>query len=482
MQFNSYIFILVFLPIFIIGYFLLNKIHNSAGVIFIVISGAFYYFYGEEEYFALILGFSIILNSILLFFIIKFKKKKILLIISIFINIAILFYFKYLNFGIKIINSILSKNYTTKDILLPLGISFITFQQIMYLVNVYNGEIDKVRILEYLSYILYFPKLIMGPLVEPGYFIKQLNDKDKKKINLDNISAGIRIFSYGLFKKMVIADTFSKAVAWGFDNFNKATSGDLFLVMLFYTFEIYFDFSGYTDMAIGVSNMINISLPINFDSPYKATSIRDFWKRWHIALTGFLTKYIYYPLGGSRNGKIRTYINIMLVFLISGIWHGANWTFILWGIIYGGMQIIERIFDKLFSKLSDVVKWSYTFFSVNILWLLFRSNSIMQWKNLLLKMFSFKDMSVSNGLIKCFVLPESTFIFDKLHLAGLNSYVRGFSMLIFIVLAYVICLIPENNYKTLHKTNLFNAILCAITFVWGFLCLSNESVFVYFNF
>ena len=195
-----------------------------------------------------------------------------------------------------------------------------------------------------------------------------------------------------------------------------------------------------------------------------------------------MTEYVYIPLGGSRKGNVRTCVNIMIVFLVSGIWHGANWTFILWGCIHGLLQIVERILKKWFYQLSEVVRWGYTFFSVNILWLLFRSDSIADWREMLQTMFRFQNMAISDGLIKTFEIPEKAFLLEKLNLVQVSSDVRGFSMLIFIASAFLLCLVPENNYKTLGKTNAVNMVTCAIAFIWSFLCLSSESVFVYFNF
>ena len=487
MSFNSYIFILGFLPVFILIYFTAGRFGLLCRKLIIILAGVIFYVYAGWEV-AAILGLSIAVNYLLSLVIGRSEHKKALLVITIAANIGLLLYFKYLNFSIDVLNSLTGSSFTHRHLILPLGISFFTFQQIMYVVSVEKGEIST-HLCDYLAYILYFPKLIMGPLAEPAAFYEQLNDPSGGKPNAGNLASGLKLFSLGLFKKMVLADTFAKAVDWGFQygvsrggNAASATAGDLFLVMLFYTFQIYFDFSGYTDMATGISKMINIDLPMNFDSPYKATSIRDFWKRWHMSLTGFLTRYIYFPLGGSRKGTVRTCINIMIVFLVSGLWHGANWTFILWGAIYGLLQIIERLAGKWFDKLSDVVRWTYTFLSVSILWLLFRSDSIKRWGEMLRTMFRFQDMSVSDALIRKFELPEAAFLFDKLHLAGINSSVRGFSMLIFILSAFLICLIPENNYKAMKKTNGFNMIICALAFVWGFLCLASETTFVYFGF
>lgn len=482
MQFNSYLFIMLFFPIFIVGYFFLNKISLLMGKLFIIAASLLFYIYGGKSA-TIIFGISIAVNLLFSIIIEKARNhKKLFTIIIVTINILLLLYYKYFNFAVITIDGIFDKSFSTRELILPIGISFFTFQQIMYVISVYKKEIEQVNIIDYLSYILYFPKLIMGPLIEATDFIKQLNDESKKSVRWDNIASGLKIFSYGLFKKMVLADTFSRAVSWGFSSIDIATSGDMFLVMLFYTFEIYFDFSGYTDMAVGISNMLNISFPMNFNSPYKALSIKDFWKRWHMSLTNFLTKYVYLSLGGNKKGNMRTYINIMIVFLISGFWHGANWTFVLWGGIYGVLQILERLFNKTFSKLFDIVKWGYTFLSINLLWLLFRADSITQWKILLKKMFTFQDMGISDGLISSFFLPENTFIFHVLKLTEFNNAVRGFSMMIFIISAYAICLIPENNCKTIKKINVTNLIFCSVAFVWGFLCLSTESVFVYFNF
>lgn len=482
MQFNSYVFILCYLPFLVIGYFLLNKINSAMGKVFLIVLSAIFYIYGGWDI-AAILGISILINYLSGFAIYKISRgKKAVLIINVVANVALLFYFKYFNFFLQSVNKAVGSEYTLQKIILPLGISFYTFQQIMYTVNIYQENIKQINLLDYLAYILYVPKLLMGPITEPADLIVQLNDKELKCVNWENISYGIKIFSFGLFKKLILADTFSKAVTWGYANIDASTAMDWFLIMLFYTFEIYFDFSGYSDMAVGVSKMLNISLPINFDSPYKAVSIRDFWKRWHISLTGFFTRYVYIPSGGSKNGKVRTYINTMIVFLISGIWHGANWTFILWGVLHGFLSILDRIFDKTKKSFIEVIRWGGTFSTVNILWLLFRSDSIRQWHELLFKMFTFRNMAISDGLINSFVLPETAFLLKILGLGKVNAKVRGFSLLLFVIAAYLICLVPENNYKKLEKNNWLTMIMAAAAFVWSFLCLSNESVFVYFNF
>ena len=482
MQFNSYLCILVVVPAFVACYFLAARIRSSLTKAVVIAFGAGFCIYGGWES-AAVLGVSLILNLLVSFALIKWSRfRKPLLVLDIVLNAALLFYYKYYNFALTTVNGIWGTDYKTVSLILPLGISFFTFQQIMYVVSVYRKNIPRVRVSDYLSFSLFFPKLVMGPLAEPKEFIDQLNNPGQKKIRPENIACGIKLFSFGLFKKMVLADTFARGVSWGYTNLASATAADLFLVMLFYAFEIYFDFSGYCDMATGISKMVNITLPMNFDSPYKALSIRDFWKRWHITLTGFLTKYIYYPLGGSRKGKTRTYANILLVFLISGLWHGANWTFVLWGLLHGLLQVAERIIRLPVRRWQSPLRFVYTFLAVSLLWLLFRADSIAQWGEILAKMFSFRSMAVSDGLIQSFILPETAFLVDKLDFFGLNNLVTGLPMLVITVSALLICLIPKNNYRSQDKISYAGMILCAAVFVWAFLCLSTESVFVYAGF
>lgn len=484
MQFNSYIFILAFCPLLIVGYFGLNRVNPFYGKLYIIAADIIFYVYcGFEN--ALVLGISILINYIFACLLCGLKSRnhgRFLLAVAIVGNIVVLFYYKYFNFAVSAIDRAFKTDLTVRNIILPLGVSFFTFQQIMYLVNVYREIIVKADVFDYLAYILYFPKLISGPLAEPAELISQFNSSERKSLNWDNLSYGIKIFSLGLFKKMILADTFSTAVAWGYDNIGTATSMEWLLIMLCYTFEIYFDFSGYSDMAVGISTMLNITLPINFDSPYKAVSIRDFWKRWHISLTSFLTRYVYIPLGGSRKGKLRTYINTFLVFCVSGIWHGANWTFILWGILHGLLNVADRLFENVQKRIFEPVRWMGTFWVVNILWLLFRSDSVSQWLLILKIILKFENTSVSDGFLDCFGIAEFTFINNELCLEPLYAAIRGFSLLLFVFSAFFLCMVPENNYKTLTKNNWKYMILSAIAFVWGFLCISTESVFVYSNF
>ena len=481
MQFNSYVFIMAFMPIMVVGYFLANKISFTLGKVVLITGSCIFYAYSDSRMILYLLD-SICINYGASCVILKSKWKKIFLYSAIVVNVCLLLYFKYWNFIIENINSFMKMDLTISKIILPLGISFFTFQQIAYVVSVYKREILSVSLLDYLLYITYFPKLLMGPLTEPGDFIEEINNRETKYIHLDYLAEGLKIFSFGLLKKALLADTFASAVSWGYSNIERLSSMDLFLIMLCYTFQIYFDFSGYSDMAVGASRMLGISLPINFDSPYKAVSIRDFWKRWHISLTKFFTKYIYIPLGGARRGLCRTCINTMIIFLISGIWHGANWTFILWGILNGIFSVIERVIEPVVKKLIEPVRWIITFLTVNVLWLLFSAGSVGQWIDMLKKILCFQNTTVNEELLKIFAIPETGIISDVFHLDVVSSNIRGFWMLIFMVVSFGICLFPENNYRNLKKINVWYMVLAAIAIVWGILCLSTESVFVYFDF
>ena len=485
MQFNTHIFILFFLPLSIIIYFIINRISknkNHIGNCLLLILSIIFYAYAGVKI-LLFLVFSIIINYT---FILLQKKinhsNKIILSITITINVFILLSFKYINFFILNINTIFNKEIASLDIILPLGISFFTFQQIQYQVETYYHKTQSYSFLEYVLYIFYFPKLIMGPLTDPHYLITQFRDPLNKNINSDNIVYGIQLFVIGLFKKIALADVFAQGVDWGFTNQSIATSGDLIIVMLAYTFQIYFDFSGYTDMAIGISQMLNISLPINFNSPYKAFSIREFWKRWHMSLTHFLTQYIYIPLGGSKKGNTITYINTLVVFLISGIWHGANWTFILWGFLHGIGQIFNRVFQKQYDKISPVVQWFLTFSYINILWLLFRSESITQWIAMLKNILNLSNMNVSKELINKFIRPETQIILKTLRISFLNEKIYGFSLLCYIAISFIICLCFENTNSKKYKKSYLSLITTVLCFVWCLTCLGAESTFVYFNF
>lgn len=380
-------------------------------------------------------------------------------------------------------NGLFHKSFRIWDIILPLGISFYTFQQISYLVDTYRGETSDYLFFEYAAFVSFFPQLVAGPIVLHKEIIPQFRDKKRWYFNHDNFANGIYLFVAGMAKKVLIADVFGRAVSWGWNNIDTLTSMEIAVIMVSYTFQIYFDFSGYSDMAVGIGKMFNIELPVNFASPYKAYSILEFWKRWHITLTRFLREYVYIPLGGSRKSKVRTYVNIMIVFLLSGIWHGANWTFILWGILHGLAQIINRVFKNAWDKCNSVFRWICTFAFVNIMWLLFRSDSVMQALNLLKRMLRMDSLAIRSELYNCYVLPEIDFMVE--HIAPLlywKENVSGIYMWGMLLVAWFICLNCSNLYEKRFKPTWTKALGTAVLMFWTIVSFGDITTFLYFNF
>lgn len=480
MSFNSYIFILLLLPISVTGYFALSRIKQEFGLMWLLISSLVFYAWAGISCFILLIA-SLLLNYIFTV-LLKKNSSKAVLTIGIVLNVLLLIYFKYSGFLLDNINALFKTSFILQHIVLPLGISFFTFTQISWLVDTYRGETKGYSLLEYALFITYFPKMAEGPIALHGDILPQFADKTKKEVNFDNLSRGIMIFTLGLFKKLMIADTLGKAVDWGFGYVYDLYSLDIWIVMLAYTLQIYFDFSGYCDMASGVSLMLNIDLPLNFNSPYKALSITDFWKRWHISLTSFLRKYVYFPLGGSKKGTVRTYINMMIVFIVSGIWHGANWTFILWGALHGACQVLHRIFRKPFDILPAVIKWFVTFLFVNIAWLLFRADSVAQWWYMVCKAFGIKYRTMHEELVSVFKIPKLRSLLGAVGIPYTDMGVYVFGMVLMLVACMFICLVPKHNLEREHKTNAFTLVVTMALFIVCLLSLSNVTSFLYFNF
>lgn len=488
MLFNSYIFILTFLPLTLLLFYLLNSfgLHMIAQTVLFLMSLLFYGYFNFKYVFILCL--SIIINYLISKLLnntwIVFHKKfilKCLLFAGIVLNISLIFYFKYYNFFIENITVLFqSAALPLKEIILPLGISFFTFQQISYLVDSYRGQTQSYTFLEYAVFVSFFPQLVAGPIVLHKEMIPQLREVSRKKVNYENLSLGLMLFSTGLFKKVIIADTLGKAVNLGFGLGSHLSSLDGIVVMLSFTFQIYFDFSGYCDMATGIAKMFNLDLPMNFNAPYTSLSIPEFWERWHMSLTRFLREYIYFPLGGNRKGALRCYFNIFIVFLISGIWHGANWTFILWGVIHGIANILTRIFKGYWNKLHVAFQWLTTFAFINITWVFFKSDSVSQAFSILKQTFSFNSLTLSSELVTSFSLTEVTWFFN---LIGVGILGRPMVQMAFILFSSLfICLNIKPCITWKHKPTLFTAVYVIFILSWSIFSLSEVSTFLYFNF
>ncbi len=467
MQFNSYIYIFAFMPVVIIAFYLIAKASRKAADIFLLLASVLFYAYAGWQSLGIVIADALI-NMAIIGVIRKINKRKLLLILGVVINAAAILV-------LRITSGVL-------------GISFISFQMIAIMVETYmessdDGEetVYNCTFMDLMTYVFYFPKIVSGPIVSPKDFISKLHNDSRYKADSDSLASGFVLFTIGAFKKVMIADTFARTVNWGFDNFSSATSMDWVFVVIAYTFQIYFDFSGYCDMAGGVSRMLNLELPINFDSPYKALSVPDFWKRWHITLTDFLRKYIYFPLGGSRKGTVRACINIMIVFLVSGIWHGQSMTFVIWGLLHGLFSVIHRLISKWYDRLHEALRWMITFAIVSILWLLFRCESLGQWLGIIKKIVLIEDMNVSFDLTRSIYLVETETVLNALKLGFLNYRpIRAF--VLFIIATFAVCLGTENAYKKKFKYGIPLMVFCVVLFVTVAISLGGETSFIYQRF
>jgi D-alanyl-lipoteichoic acid acyltransferase DltB (MBOAT superfamily) len=482
MLFNSYEFIFAFLPLtFFIYFFLLNKRLIIGAKGFLVFASLFFYSWWNIAYLPLILV-SMLFNYVVGNSLNKRSQSKVnpktLLIIGIIANLSLLGYFKYADFFIENFNGISGANIQPLNLLLPLAISFFTFQQIAYLVDSYKGLTKEYDFLNYALFVTFFPQLIAGPIVHHKEMMPQFASTYNLVKKYKNIALGLFIFSIGLFKKVVIADTFAVWTTNGFDNAVTLNLIEAWATSLSYTFQLYFDFSGYTDMAIGAALLFNIKLPINFNSPYKALNIQDFWRRWHITLSRFLRDYVYIPLGGNKISSFRTYSNLLATFVIGGLWHGAGWTFVFWGFLHGVALIIHRAWSNLGFKMWTWLAWFITFNFVNIAWVFFRAK---EWDDAL-KVLG----AMFTGEI---VLPnkyaEKLSFFHDVTFGEVFFHIEGRSELTFWLIAgFIIILLFKNSsqYFVRFKVNWYFGILFFIFILSGILNLTKVSEFLYFNF
>ena len=492
MQFNSYLFLLLFLPAVLAGYFGLCRMKRYTWARgFLAAMSLVFFAYGNPWYLGLLVG-SAVFNWAVSRMLVRDgsrgtdtghggadsgpgrgQGRKLLLISGIFANLALLFYFKYMNFFIENLNAFLGKDIAFTRLLLPVGISFFTFQQIAWLVESFRKETEGYGVWDYFLCTVYFPKIAMGPILLHGEFIPQLREPRRRKADSGHLAEGLMILAVGLFKKVILAEFFAGPVNWGFAQVEILSSTDAFLVMTAYTFQLYFDFSGYCDMAMGISRMFNLELPLNFNSPYKALSPVEFWKRWHMTLTRFLRKYIYFPMGGSRKGPMRTCINIMVVFLVSGFWHGAAWTFILWGVLHGAAQALNRMLKQQWENLHTAFQWMATFLFVNLTWVIFRSESIAQAKLFFKRLLDFGNMQINPSFMDSFKMAELPL--------WLTEH-RVFTVLGLYGAVFCLVMNARNMGETELRPTLLRGAGTAVLLVWSVLSLAGISSFIYFQF
>jgi len=390
MLFSSQIFILIFLPIVVISYYKINT--QALRIKLLIIASFIFYGYWDIRFLPLLIV-SISLNWVTAYFYLK-KNRNLLIYFGVILNLLLIGFFKYFNFFTTTISEFTHLEIKEFSIILPLGISFFTFQQISYLIDLKRSQAKKYSFDEYLLYVSFFPQLIAGPIVRHNQIIHQFSISPIRPDMHENISRGIILFTLGLFKKVFLADEFAPLADAGFDAANgtdSISSAFAWFSVMSYTLQIYFDFSAYSDMAIGLGRLFGFKLPINFNNPYSSKNIQEFWRRWHITLSTFLRDYLYIPLGGSREGQARYITAIFITMTLCGLWHGAGWSFVLWGIIHGTALFIFHYWCMLNIRLPSIFSWLLTFLFVICGWVLFRAEDISLAGTILNSMFILND-------------------------------------------------------------------------------------------
>ncbi len=484
MLFNSQIFLFVFLPFTLAGWYYLNyKKHDRLAQGYLTGMSLWFYAYLNLQFLWTMLV-SCLAGYVFCRLVLQTtseKKRKAVFYAGCLFHLGALGYFKYTGFFLENINAVFHTQLPMLRILLPVGISFYTFQQLSYLIDCYKGKAGLCSFLDYLFFIVYFPQILQGPILVHEELIPQLHEKERRRFDPDRFYAGISRFVIGLSKKALLADTLAKAVGFGYDQVERLDSASALFLAVGYLLELYFDFSGYCDMAVGLGKMVGIEIPENFDAPFRSLSVREFWRRWHITLGRFFTKYVYIPLGGSRKGKLRTICNTMIVFLLSGLWHGADWTFVFWGFLHG----IGVAASDLTSSFKESVRKVLTFSYVCLAFVFFRASSISEGFLVIGKIFSFRWNGFLLEIAKALDLSEIYVVTKALSMKapGVLSILSLFLLLLFVSLCLIFLIGPGIRPKkgTAGKKK-GHAVLLAVLFVWSVLSLTGVSTFLYFDF
>lgn len=486
MLFNSYPFIFIFLPITLVGFFYLAKFRLvKLATAWLVIASLVFYAQWSVAYLPLLV-ISILFNYQIGNLISNAKpaskQAKFLLSLGIGLNLGLLGYYKYANFFIGTFGKFAGIHWNIPEIVLPIGISFYTFTQSAYLVDAYRGETKEYNFLTYCLFVTYFPHLIAGPILHHKDVIPQFHNLRNFIFSHKNMALGVSMFVLGLAKKLLIADPISQWADPMFKNADTVSFIEAWVGALSYTFQLYFDFSGYSDMAVGLGMMLNISLPINFDSPYKSISIIEFWRRWHITLSNFLRDYLYIPLGGNRRGKLRRYINLLITMLLGGLWHGAGLNYIAWGGLHGIYLVINHWWRKRHIPLPKFLSWMITFIAVVIGWVIFRAHNLPDAIKMLMAMAGMRGMVLSNSYQ---VLQEWMDKFGtqlKVEIPRLSTNIIWiFAVLIGLILC--VTLLPNSQQIVQRiKFSWWWAAFIGCTASLCLLSLNKVSVFLYFQF
>ena len=486
MLFNSFEYILFFLPVCVFGYFLLASKGSlkSAGV-WLLFCSLFFYSYWNIKYLPLIVG-SILVNYLTATYMIKTPKyKRPFLMLGLLFNIGLLGYFKYAGFLISNVGALVGIDYTFQRMALPLAISFFSLQQIAFLVDNYEGRVQPGGLVDYATFVAFFPQLIAGPIVHHREVMPQFESSENKRVNYDNIAKGLAYFAIGLFKKTVIADTFAHLADSGFSAPHQLSAVESLTAILSYTFQLYYDFGGYMDMAIGAALFFNISLPINFSSPFKSGDIITFWRRWHITLSNFITTYIYTPIvrAWAPFSFAKSMTAIALTLLIAGLWHGAAWTFIVFGGIHGGALVINHLWRRTGWKLPHMLGVALTFSVTAVSLCFFRATSMADAATLL------GDLLGSHGLLPAtwFNGPHSLFvnIKESTLFNGMGSFDMAVGTLLTTGAAVWAFAMPNTHQQfSTFKPDWKRVLLCVLCLCISFLYMNSfaEKEFLYFDF
>ena len=494
MLFNSYSFVFVFFPVLFIGYYLIAYFQRTPGkaavmmkLWLILMSLCFFTSFGWK-FEGLFFG-SCTFNFLICLLMKRFNKiGKILFTAGIIGDLGVLLYFKYAGFFAGIIEQIMGTGMMPGTVLLPLAISFYTFQQISFLAEVYAGTVKDCNLLDYAVYITFFPKILQGPIVRFDEMKPQFDHMPANRLHAETLYRGMLLFTFGLSQKVLLADTLGNAVDYGYSNLTGLTQLDAVIVAVSYSFQLYFDFSGYCDMAQGICCLLGIQLPRNFNRPYCARNITDFWKRWHVTLTRFFTKYVYIPLGGNRKGAFRMYCNVFLIFLLSGFWHGAGWTFLIWGVMHGILSMFTKLMrqmkiPELPGKVGHIAAVFLTFVYVTVAWVFFRAASVAQAVMMLQKILSRPLLQISPALAKCFRMDEIWYVLKVTPVTGWK-YSGVICMWLMLIVSAVLSFGKSRAEDLALKSRISckQAFIVAILLVWSILTFSNVSTFLYLNF
>ena len=512
MLFNSYSFILLFLPLVLLGWYGFNKYAGKIGADLFLVAASLVFYGLFSVTFVELLLLSCLITYICSRGIFKAGNKRIIIVIAgIVINLGFLFYFKYTNFFIENINAATGKSIQALELALPIGISFYVFAQIAFLVDSYREaknavnnsmsiSMKSVTPVEYLMYITYFPKIIQGPIALPSEMISQFRDESRRKPDTERFSKGIELFVIGLSKKVLLGDNLAKVADYGFLYTYYMDTITGFLVLLSYALQLYFDFSGYCDMAEGVSLMLGIELPQNFNSPYKALSVRNLWQRWHMTLSRFFVNYVYIPLGGSRHGKLRTAFNVIFIFILSGFWHGAGWTYLCWGLVMGILVVWDDL--GIFATKGEIKKHyllrekpliiipkllgqilTFLMFLVSLVF--FRSQNMTYAIQMFKQFFFFAWPGFLFKTAAVLDIPENYVLLQAANLYNKGLTIPIYVATLMVLLVISVFIITRKNAREIVEKKEYGRLKTAglvILFVWSFISLSEVSTFIYFQF